>query len=464
MINTDSASHSFKVARESRDKRFDGKFFVAVKTTGIFCRPICPARLPAEENVEYYLLAAQAMEKGYRPCLRCRPDSAPGSYAWQGVNTTIRRAQTLLSEIPIQSVEVIASRLGISTRYLNKLFAENLGVNPKRFQLFSQLMLAKRLLQDTRLPVEMIAAAAGFSSARRLQSQIKQHWELTPTHLRKLEPINTAQLPLPAVKLSLAYRPPYNWQWVRDFLRTRAIASVETITDDSYSRAFQIAGAKGHVIATHRAEQCAFDIEIQLEEFTYLQKVIQNISRVLDIETEPLLIENALLASGLNKAQVCEGIRIPGAFSSFEAGCRAILGQQVSLRAATTQLNRLVANLSASSQYGAMFPSPCQVAASDLAFLRMPEQRKKALQQFATVCLEANDNNPSNAAILDIKGIGEWTLNYYLLRGCGDPNIFLAGDLVVRNMIKKLAINPAKASPWGSYLTLNLWHLATTEI
>ncbi len=460
---TSNTSHIFKIARESRDRRFDGKFFVAVKTTGIFCRPICPARLPAEENVEYYQQAVQAMEKGYRPCLRCRPDSAPGSYAWQGVNTTVKRAQELLCEVPAQTVEKIASRLGIGARYLNKLFTVHLGVSPKRFQLFNQLMLAKRLLQETSLSIDMIAEAAGFASARRLQSQIQQHWQLTPTAIRKMLPAAECRLQTPSVTLKLAYRPPYNWHWVRDFLRLRAIDSVEKITDDSYSRAFEIEGIKGQITATHRPEQCAFNVEIKLEEFKYLQKVIQNMSRVLDIEAEPILIEEALLASGLQDAQLCEGIRIPGAFSSFEAGCRAILGQQVSLRAATTQLNRLVANLSQSSQFGAIFPTPAQVATSDLAFLPMPERRKMALQQFAQLCCEAYDGRPSDSAIMNIKGIGEWTLNYYLMRGCGAPDRFLEGDLVARNMAKKLAINSHMASPWRSYLTLNLWQLATKE-
>ncbi|MCW8093228.1 DNA-3-methyladenine glycosylase 2 family protein [Alteromonas sp. ASW11-130] len=461
---TESTLQTYQIARASRDRRFDGKFFVAVKTTGIFCRPICPARLPAEKNVEYYDLAAQAMEHGYRPCLRCRPDSAPGSCAWQGVNTTIQRAQSLLSEIPIEPVEHIAARLGISSRYLNKLFIENLGVSPKRFQLSNQLMLAKRLLQDTMLPIEMIAEAAGFSSTRRLQSLIKQHWQLTPSAIRKKSQKEVCQLHTAAVKFELAYRPPYNWEWVRNFLSQRTIVGVEIITENAYTRVFEINGRHGQVTATHNAERFVFDVEIKLEDLTYLQKVIRIISRVLDVEADPDLIENALRNSGLTAKQVCEGLRLPGAFNEFEAGCRAILGQQVTLNAATKQLNNLVANLSQPSPYGLAFPTPLQIASSDLTFLRMPQQRKIALRQFSELFCEAKGNRPSNEAILAVKGIGEWTLNYFLIRGCGAPDIFLEGDLIARNMAKKLSTKVNDASPWRSYLTLNMWYLATQEM
>ncbi|NMH60833.1 DNA-3-methyladenine glycosylase 2 family protein [Alteromonas ponticola] len=453
----------YQAARESRDRRFDGKFFVAVKTTGIFCRPICPARLPAEQNVEYFTLAAQAIENGYRPCLRCRPDSAPGSCAWHGVNTTVTRAQALLSEIPIQSIEHIASRLGVTSRYLNKLFSEYLGVTPKRFQLFNQLMLAKRLLQNSSLSVEIIADAAGFASARRLQSLLQQHWKLTPTAIRKM--VRDVSLPglSPSVQIRLAYRPPYNWHWVRDFLAQRAIAGVETVTENSYSRVFEINGVSGHATAVHNAQHYAFDVEIRLDELRYLYQVIRIISRVLDVDADPNPISAALKKSGLHSHQLCKGLRIPGAFSAFEAGCRAILGQQVSLSAATTQLNKLVSHLSKTVQYGAVFPDPVSVASSDLSFLRMPEQRKRALNAFAQLCCDSKVATPTNDAILNIKGIGNWTLNYFLVRGCGEPDIFLENDLVARNMATKLQIKADMASPWRSYLTLNLWYLAAQE-
>ncbi|MCW8109087.1 helix-turn-helix domain-containing protein [Alteromonas ponticola] len=454
---------TYELARKSRDRRFDGKFYVGVKTTGIFCRPICPARLPAEANVEYFQFAAQAMDNGYRPCLRCRPDSAPGSWAWQGVNTTVSRAQKLLSEIPAHSIQHIANRLGIGCRYLNKLFTAHLGVTPKRFQLCNQMMLAKRLLQNTALPVDMVAQAAGFASTRRLQSQLQQHWKLTPTALRKTVSADIPPNQVPAITFKLAYRPPYNWEWVRNFLSLRAIEGVETLTANSYSRVFEINGVGGQVLAVHHADQYAFEIQIKLEDLKYLQKVIQTVSRVLDIDAEPELIEYALAKGGLKPTQICKGLRIPGAFSTFEAGCRAILGQQVTLIAATTQLNKLVTHLSHSSQYGKVFPAPSAVAKSDLSFLRMPEQRKKALRAFAQLFNESVAERPQNNAILNIKGVGPWTLNYFLIRGCGEPDIFLDSDLVARNMAAKFSTNADMASPWRSYLTLNLWYLATLE-
>ncbi len=222
-IREDELLTRYRQARLSRDQRFDGQFFVAVKSTGIFCRPICPARLPKEENVDYYHYAAQAMHAGFRPCLRCRPDSAPQSPAWNGVATTVNRAAQLLAALPPQPIADIADRLGITSRYLHKLMQQHMGSSPSQWQKYHQLLFAKQLLQQSALPVEHVAQAAGFGSARRLQSAIKNIWSLTPTQLRRISPSRPG---LQGISVVLNYRKPYDWCLVRDFLAARAIPDV----------------------------------------------------------------------------------------------------------------------------------------------------------------------------------------------------------------------------------------------
>ena len=202
---------TYAKARVSRDARFDGRFFVAVKTTGIFCRPICPAKLPDEKNVTYYNHAAKAMSDGFRPCLRCRPDSAPSSFAWLGVGTTVTRALTLLSDIPVQSISTISSRLGISERYLNKLMVSHTGLSPKQYQDLQRVLFAKQLLQQSTMKLTDIAFSAGYASTRQLQRAVQTYCKKTPTELRSKR--HTA---LPEISLRLHFRPPYHWQQVRE--------------------------------------------------------------------------------------------------------------------------------------------------------------------------------------------------------------------------------------------------------
>ncbi|WP_438865184.1 bifunctional transcriptional activator/DNA repair enzyme AdaA, partial [Neptunicella sp.] len=228
---------SFQQARLARDARFDGQFFVAVKSTGIFCRPICPATPPKEHNVEYFLLAEQAMQAGFRPCLRCRPDSAPSSWAWKGVDTTVERALTLLTDYPQLTLQHIAVKLGISDRYLRNLFSQKVGMTAKQYQLCQQLLFAKKLLHETALSIEQVALSCGFQSSRRLQDLFKKRLQLSPAQVRKNKPLANDH-----IQLSLAFRPPYNWPMLRDFLALRAVTGMEWVNDDSYARTFDLDG------------------------------------------------------------------------------------------------------------------------------------------------------------------------------------------------------------------------------
>ena len=465
--NSTFAKSMLAKARLSRDPRFDGRFFVAVKTTGIFCRPICPARLPKEENVTYFQHATQAMAQGYRPCFRCRPDSAPRSAAWKGVGATINRALSLLSVIPIERVADIAARLGISERYLNKLVVNAVGIPPKQFQNMQRALFAKQLIQQTHLSMTDVAITAGYQSLRQLQRAIEQYCATSPTQLRKREPVQQK-----TISLFLSYRPPYNWPCVRDFLATRAIEGMERVTQESYERYFSCKENLGFFKAVHDDVRHGFKLFIDLSDLSSLHTTIENIKQVLDLHADPLLIEQSLVQSGLSPEKLTPGLRLPSAWSVFESGCRAIVGQQVSVKAAIGQVTLLVHQLgkkvSTVTPYKSdkrdtsecySFPTPEDVAEHSLEFLRMPQARKEAVRDFAR--LFANGNTPKHEDILAIKGVGPWTLDYLKMRGERNPDIYLGGDLIVRKMAQQFPVQPEKAAPWRSYLTLQLWQLSS---
>jgi AraC family transcriptional regulator of adaptative response / DNA-3-methyladenine glycosylase II len=456
----------FQQARLSRDPRFDGCFFVAVKTTGIFCRSICPANLPLEKNVEYFVIAQKAMGAGYRPCLRCRPDSAPQSCAWQGVNTTVERAIKLLRENLHLSIQDIADELGITDRYLRQLFHKNLAISPKQYQLYEQVLFAKQLLHQTQLPIDNIAHASGFGDARRLQYNIKRVTHLTPRQIRR-----TPGADEPLLSLALAYRPPYNWPHLRDFLAKRAIPSMEHITQDSYARNFSYKGYRGYFHARYLHDKQQFLVKLSLQRFEHLKPVLQNIRRIFDLDADTILIEKQLTHSGFPEHNRVSGIRIPGVWDTFEAGCRAVLGQQISVGAAIKLVTKLVDTLGqqcTDSQPALMstdqqavthyFPTPEEVANSDLTFLGMPASRRATLRRFAGYYQQQPQDNPDQW--LSLKGIGPWTIAYVKMRGLSDPDIWLGSDLVIK---KQLAIQPVDTEivrPWRSYLTFTLWSMA----
>ncbi|MEC9262267.1 MAG: Ada metal-binding domain-containing protein [Pseudomonadota bacterium] len=447
----------YSEARKSRDRRFDGRFFVAVKTTGIFCRPVCPARLPDEKNVDYYHYAQQAIEQGYRPCLRCRPDSAPGSFAWRGVSTTTQRAMRLLSESLDNTVQVIAERLGISERYLGQLITREVGMSPKRFQLHSRLLLAKRLLQQTSLSVEDVALASGFQSSRSLQSHLKKDFALTAGDIRKA---GGRQAIASELTLFLPVRLPYNWPQVRDFLQLRALTDIESVDTQSYHRAFNIDNEPGFVCATFDEQQGGFRITAQLTRPQHLQPLLNTLRRVLDMDTDPHSVGQALSNAGVPPELQATGLRLPGVWSVFEAGCRAIIGQQISIKAAITQLQRLSNELGEKQPYGHTFPTPQRVASSSLDMLKMPGARKQAIRDFAALVAANPGSEFNDREILAIKGIGPWTLQYIKLRGSSEPDIYLQKDLIVARQAQQYAIKASLAAPWRSYLTIQLWLLA----
>jgi len=443
----------YQQARLTRDPRFDGTFFTAVKTTKIFCRSICPANAPLEKNVEYFQLAQQAMFAGYRPCLRCRPDSAPHSFAWQGVNTTVQRAMRLLSEHKELNIEAIAVKLGITARYFRQLFQQHLGLSPKQYQLFDKVLFAKNLLHQSSLTIEHIALASGFSSARRLQHNFKKVTGLTPQQIKQGK-----KKPNQLISLKLAFRPPFNWHHIREFLDLRAIEGVECVTENCYSRTFIIGTDTGWFSVSPILDEHYLQVKISLSNIEKLKAVISNIERIFDLNADTKTIQTQLLSSGVPEEKIVTGLRIPGVWDTFEAGCRAILGQQISVKAAITLLSQLTKELGEAVECRRYFPTTKAISNSDLAFLKIPNSRKQTLLLFAQHIIHNPDLSIDDW--LSIKGIGPWTVAYAKMRGQSYPDIWLSTDLIIKKQLSRLNIDAELARPWRSYLTFQLWSTA----
>ncbi|MEZ8278803.1 AlkA N-terminal domain-containing protein [Vibrio splendidus] len=449
--NSTLTSEQCHLARYARDARFDGMFFTAVKTTGIFCRPICPASPPKEENVEYFSHQAQALKAGYRPCLRCRPDSAPFSPAWKGVETTFLRALQLIDHGALNSGSIVdlATRLGISDRYLRTLFDNYIGVSPKQYSLYSQLMFAKQLLHTSSMSITDVGFASGFNSTRRFNDAFLKELQLSPSQIRRTKLSENL-----SNHIQLVFHGPLDWKHLLGFYRRRMIEGAEDVGEDYYKRTVKVNGSKGWFKAT-LAKENRLDIEFELDDINQLRSLIANIRRMFDLDVDIAKVEAFFTTIDPNLVAK-SGIRIPGVWSAWEAGVRAILGQQVSVTAAIGQLNLLVREISDAHEK-VYFPTPKQIAEADVSFLRMPGSRKETLKRFAEYMVDNEAEHPSKW--IELKGIGPWTIQYALLRGLSEPNHLLVGDLVVKKFIEhRLAINTESVSPWGSYATFHCWN------
>ncbi len=388
----------YQQARLARDHRFDGRFFVAVKTTGIYCRPICPAPAPKEQNVCYFETAIAAANAGFRPCLRCRPDSAPASWAWKGTDTTLERALRLIDDgaLITGSVTDLADRLGITSRYLGQLFQRSVGTSPKQYGLYQQVLFAKSLLQQTDMPITEVALASGFNSVRRFNDCFASVLQMTPRSLRR--PAGK-QLREPGIQLFLSYRPPYDWAALRSFLQTRLIETLEWCGEGHYGRTFRLAnGTSGRFTARHRPERFGFDVSLEFSQPVPLLPVVRTIRRLLDLDADSSTIDAHLAPIQVQLGPERPGLRLPGTWDAFEAGIRAILGQQISVVAARNLVRQLVAEqgevLSGADDEHRLFPTPATLANSDLATLKIPGRRRQTLNDLARFF----DNEPDQAA------------------------------------------------------------------
>ncbi|MBN7795469.1 AlkA N-terminal domain-containing protein [Parahaliea mediterranea] len=410
-------------ARLSRDPRFDGEFFLAVRTTGIYCRPVCPARQPAEKNVRYFREASQAAAAGFRPCLRCRPEAAPGSPAWQGSSTTLNRALALINAGALNEAGLgeLAARLGVGERYLRKLFQRELGISPLAVAQNRRLLFAKQLLVETDLDMTDIAFAAGYGSVRRFNSAVRGSFGVPPSALRRQR-----VAPAGGITLQLQYRPPYDWEGVIDFFARHAVGGVEEVSAGAYRRRIDCDGASGELTVSPLPNKHALTLNLDLPRAANLMPVVARVRRMFDLDANPEVIAETLRRSDALAPLVSRfpGVRSPLCWSATEAAIRAIIGQQVSIQAARTVCARLAV---ACGNTGA-FPPPAAIAALDDTHFAMPGRRRDSLR--AACRLLANGEPPALLEALgQLPGIGPWTLAMVAMRGLGDPDVFPRRDL-----------------------------------
>ena len=465
-------------ARISRDARFDGKFFIAVLTTGVYCRPICPSPRSKKSHVRYYATAAAAAAAGYRPCRRCRPEAAPGSPAWLGPPAVVRRALRLIDEGALDgaSVDELALRLGVGPRHLDRLFATHVGVSPVAVAQTRRLHFAKQLLDETDLPVTRIAMTAGFGSLRRFNEAFRTAFRCTPRAMRR------GCQPRPRVKehevsLTLTYRPPYDWQRLSAFFRTHAIRGIEHVDSDGYSRTIRLGGRFARVLITPLAGQHALRLHVAGAQPKDLFEIATTARRVFDLSADPVPIVQMLSEDPALRPLVARhpGLRLPGIWGTFECAVRAVLGQNTSIAAARTLGERLVQRVDdrisdAAGELTHLFPSPEQLLEVDLDGLGLGSRRIAALRSLASALLTGRVrlSAPSEElvrALALLPGVGDWAAQYVAILALAEPDAFPADDPVVRSALAAARpLTPIELQrwteswrPWRSYATLHLW-------
>ncbi len=479
-----NALHCYR-ALESRDPRFDGRFFTGVKTTGIYCRPICPARRPHRKNVTFYACAAAAEAAGFRPCRRCRPETAPGTPDWVGSSAVVSRAMRLISEGVLDgaSVDALAARLDVGRRQLDRLFAEHLGASPLSVAQTRRVHFARRLIDETQLKMIDVALGAGFSSVRRFNAAIQSAFGATPRELRGNS--RPARESSDILTLRIPYRPPYAWTALLNFLRPRALPGVEVVLDDRYRRSIEFDGVASVIEIRQADDGHALELSMPIVESHRLLDVVRRVRRLFDVNADPIEIGAQLCRDADLRPIVRKtpGLRVPGAWCGFELAVRGILGQQVSVKGATTISGRLV------EQYGRrindvdnpsvdqprfIFPPAYVLAEASLDEIGIPGARARAIRGLANAVAdgmvdfeELGSPDEARAALCALPGIGPWTADYIALRALGEPDAFPSGDLGLQKALAapgdrwsatKLEKRSELWRPWRAYATIHLWN------
>jgi AraC family transcriptional regulator, regulatory protein of adaptative response / DNA-3-methyladenine glycosylase II len=471
-------------AIETRDPRFDGHLFVSVTTTGIYCRPICPAPTPKRDHVRFFSTAAAAQEAGFRPCLRCRPETSPELAFWRGSSNTVARALRLIEAGALDDggVEALAARLGMGERQLRRLFKQHLGASPVSVAQTRRVLLAKQLIHETRLPMTEVAMAAGFGSVRRFNETFHQLYARPPRALRRGGTAYESAGRAGAITVRLAYRPPYDWVSILSFLATRAIPGVEAVLDGRYARTIAIGDDRG-VLTVEPGDKSRLKATLRFPNLKSLPAIIARVRRVFDLAADPVAIGAHLSRDPLLKPHVAArpGLRVPGAWDGFELAVRAVLGQQITVSAARKLAGILV------SSYGErmtdpvalklglthVFPTPQRLLANDLAALGMPSARRAALLSLARVVAEdpliLGPRTSLGEAVKQLRalpGIGEWTAHYIAMRELREPDAFPAADIGLMRAMRSGAVRPTPREllahaerwrPWRAYAALHLW-------
>ncbi|HXM44717.1 MAG TPA: AlkA N-terminal domain-containing protein [Bryobacteraceae bacterium] len=462
-------------ARLSRDARFDGKFFIGVLTSRVYCRSICPAPTAKEKNVRYYPTAAAAAEAGFRPCLRCRPECSPGTPAWLGTPSTVSRALRLIaaSGLTDGGVEVLAERLGVGSRHLRRLFLQHLGATPSAVAQTRRLDFAKKLIDETTLPMGEVALAAGFGCVRRFNAAIRTVYRRTPTQIRRL----SRQTGAPSEHeyfFRLRFRPPYDWNGMLGFLAPRATPGVEAVSA-TYRRTISLNGGHGWLEVSLDAGTDGLAVRVQFGDPRWLYSIVERVRAMFDLNADWAAIAQGLAADRPLAAllQANPGLRVPGCWNGFELAVRAILGQQVTVKGATTLAGRLASTLgqpfAAPGGLTHIFPPPEVLADANLAGLGLTNARSDTIRALARAVCDGRigfegvaDTEDFMARMCAIPGIGKWTAQYVAMRALGEPDAFPYGDL---GLLRALTLENSRDlerraeawRPWRAYASMYLW-------
>lgn len=453
-------------ALRARDARFDGVFFVGIRTTGIYCRPICPARSARRDSCRFYDSAAAAERDGFRPCLRCRPELAPGNAR---VDAVSRIAASALARIEAGalndgSVDELALEFGITSRHLRRAVEQEYGVAPVEIAQTQRLLLAKQLLTETALPVTDVAFASGFASVRRFNALFQERYRLSPTRVRGRRTLGPAT---EWIRCEVSYRAPFHWPATLAFLATRAIAGIETIADGVYARRVSMGEHRGEVRVRHSTSgKRTLVVEVSASLTPVLGVVLARVKRLFDLGAHPQLIE-ARLAEDPRLAPVVSahpGLRVPGAFDGFEMALRAVLGQQVSVQAARTIAGRFV------ERFSGLDPAViADATVEQVRSLGLTNARAECVLGLARAAADGFVRLEPGAGVeqtlerlQQLPGIGAWTAQYIAMRALSWPDAFPHTDLGVYKALgtrspKEVLEIAAAWSPWRSYAVMYLW-------